>query len=189
MKFKAFVLVLLLTVGLLAGCSTDKVPEEKETQKEEATVEKEETPDVVTTASLVDNEVAFEKAISKDGTWIVAILNNLKTDKELVVEGEFRDKDDAKSDLYRKLAFYAQDEARNVTARYTLTAPSMTIKSPNTNIVNGTFVGDVYVESDGFTLVDATIDGNLYFATEKNKSTFINEKESKITGTTEVKAK
>lgn len=188
MKFKAFVLVLLLTVGLLAGCSSDKVVEDKKevTQKEEV---KEETPDVVTTASIVDNEAGFEKAISKDGTWIVAILNDIKTDKELVVEGEFRDKGDAKSDLYRKLAFYAQDEARNVTARYTLTAPSITIKSPNTKMVNGTFVGDVYVEADGFVLSDNKIDGNLYFATEKNKSTFVNEKESKVTGTTEVKAK
>ena len=188
MKNKALflVLALLLTVGIVAGCSTDKVVEEVVEEKEK--ISEEVTTDVVTTASIVDDVTAFEKAISKDGTWIIAIVNDLKTDKELVVDGEFRDNNEAEGDLYRKLALYTQDEDRVVTARYTVTAPKMTIKSPNTKIQSGTFVGDVYVESNGFTLTDASIDGNLYFATEENKATFTNEKESKVTGVTEVKA-
>jgi len=149
------------------------------------------TTDVVTSASIVNEEVAFTKAISKEGTWIIATLNDLTIEKDLVVEGEFHDKNDAAKDLYRKLALYAQDADHKVTARYTLTAPKLTVKSPNFKIQGGTFKGDVYVESNGFNVTDATVDGNVYFATQEFKdSAVINTdagKEGKVTGTMEVK--
>ncbi|QSX08241.1 hypothetical protein J0B03_10650 [Alkalibacter rhizosphaerae] len=145
--------------------------------------------DVVTTASLLIDDTAFIDAIGTEGTWIIAALNNITTKQELVLEGDFYDKDDTSLELYRKIALYAQDADRNVTARYTLTAPSLTIKSPNSKIQGGTFVGDVYVETTNFKLTDAKIEGNLYFANQEMMDSFVNEKESTITGETAVKTK
>ena len=39
------------------------------------------------------------------------------------------------------------------------------VRSENTRIQEGTFVGDVYVEAPGFHLVGATVDGDIYFET------------------------
>lgn len=178
MKFKTTVVALAIGATLLAGGCSSK--EATEPQKPET--------DVVTTASIVNENDAFLNAISKDGTWIVATLNDLTFDKELVVEGEFRDKGDETKDIYRKVALYAQDEDHNVTERYTLTAPKLIIKSENMRIQGGTFVGDVYVEANGFNIKDAKIDGNVYFASEDFKSTFSTGDDGTVTGVTEVKA-
>jgi hypothetical protein len=107
-------------------------------------------------------------------------------DKELVVAGEFHDKGDAANPIYRKFAPYAQDKDRKVTARYTLTVPKMTVKSENFKVQAGTVKGDVYVEANGYTLTeDATIDGNVYYASEDLKGTAVIE--GKVTGSQEVK--
>jgi hypothetical protein len=101
------------------------------------------------------------------------------------MEGEFKNgkKDDAGNELIqRKLALYAQDENRNITARYTLTAPKLTVTSPKASIQKGTFKGDLYIGVVDFELVDATIDGNVYFTSEEAKSTFKMDETSKITG-------
>lgn len=193
MKFKKILLVLFIAVSLLFfGCANDtpeETPEETpgEDQNQEENQDDDTKEDAETTASIVNEESAFKKAISEDGTWIIATLNDLEFDEELVVEGEFRDKDDENNDIYRKLALYAQDQDRNVTERYTVTAPEMTIKSPNTNIQGGTFEGDIFVEADGFTITDATIEGNVYFANEEYESTFELKDDGKVTGDTEVR--
>ncbi len=148
---------------------------------------KEGSVDAVTTASIVTEEEAFLNAISENGTWIIATLNDLTFDQELVLEGEFHNKDDEAQDLYRKIAPYTQDADHNVTGRFTITAPKLTVKSPNTRIQGGTFVGDVYVESNGFTLRDAKIEGNLYFASEEAKSSSDLTNAAEVTGAVEVK--
>ena len=148
------------------------------------------TTDVVTTASIVNKEDTFLNAISKNGTWIIALLNDLSTDKELLLEGEFKNgkQDDAGKDIIqRKVALYSQDEDRNITARYTLTAPKFIITSPMASIQHGTFKGDLYVSVSDFQLIDATVDGNVYFTTDEAKSTFKMDETSKITGKQELK--
>jgi len=186
MKFKALVLAIALTATVLVGCGAkEEAPAKNDTV--ETGTETEETTDVVTTASLVDSNEAFVSAIGSEGTWIIATLNDLTIDQELVLEGEFRDKNDPTKDLKRKIALYTQDADRNVTARFSLTAPKLTIKSPNALIQGGTFVGDIYVEAENFKVVDATVEGNIYFASEELKATFVTEKEGKVTGVTEVK--
>lgn len=148
-----------------------------------------ETPDAVTTASIVDNEEAFLKAISKTGTWIICLTKDLSTDKELLLEGEFKNgkKDDAGKDIIqRKVALYTQDENRNVTAKFTLTAPSFTINSPEASIQRGTFVGDLYVNATNFKLVDAVVEGNIYFKDAEVQSTFVMDETSKVNGTQEL---
>lgn len=133
------------------------------------------TPDVVATASIVDNEAAFEKAISKDGKWIIATTKNLTFTKPLVLEGLFENgKKDANGNpiIQRKIALYTQDADKNVLERFTLTAPKLTILSPNARIQSGTFRGDVYVSAPNFQLVNAVIEGNVYFTTQEAKDTF-----------------
>ena len=44
-----------------------------------------------------------------------------------------------------------------VTAKFTLTAPKLTIKSPEARIQGGIFKGDLYVTSRNFKLTDATL--------------------------------
>lgn len=146
--------------------------------------------DVQTTASIVDNEAAFKDAISNKGTWIIATLKDLTFNEDLVLDGTFTNgkKDDNGNDIVqRKIALYTQDENRNVTNRFTLKAPKLTINSPMASIQHGTFVGDLYVSQDNFQLVDAKIDGNVYFTTDSAKSTFKMDAASSVTGKQELK--
>lgn len=181
MKFKALLASTLL-VGTLAACGTDGAKEEpkKEEPKTEQPAAGEKT-DAVAAASIVDNGEALAKAAGKDGTWIFAITKDVTMDKNLVVAGEFHDKNDATKDIYRKFAPYAQDENHVVTARYTLTVPKVIVQSPNFKIQAGIIKGDVIVEANGFTLTeDATIDGNIFYATEEAQKTA--KIEGKVTG-------
>jgi peptidoglycan hydrolase-like protein with peptidoglycan-binding domain len=134
--------------------------------------------DAVTTASIVDDAVAFEKAISKDGAWIAATLRDLTFDKEIVLDGAFTNKNAPA----RKIALYSQDDKKVTTRKFTLTAPKLTIKSPSANISKGTFKGDVYVTVPNFKLVDAIVDGDIYFTTQEALTTFTMDATSKITG-------
>ncbi len=146
--------------------------------------------DVKTTASIVDNEAAFKNAISDKGTWIIATLKDLTFTEDLVLAGDFTNgkKDDKGKDIVqRKIALYTQDENRNVTNRFTLKAPTLTINSPMASIQHGTFVGDLYVSQDNFELKDAKITGNVYFTTDSAKSTFKMDADSSISGKQEVK--
>ncbi|QGU94616.1 hypothetical protein GOM49_05430 [Clostridium bovifaecis] len=196
MKIKPILLALAIVSTLFAGCgqrnNQNTAPKTGTETKTETKTEngKNEITDGTTTASIVDNEAAFEKAISKTGTWIIATLNDITTNKELSLDGEFKNgkKDkEGKDVIQRKIALYTQDENRNVTARFTLTAPKLTINSPEASIQHGTFKGDLYVSSKNFKLVDATVDGNVYFTNEEAKSTFQIDNKSKITGKQELK--
>lgn len=182
MKIKTILLTFVLLISLCTGCTNKTNPPQ--------TTPAETTPDVQTTASIVDTQAAFEKAISNSGTWIIAIVKDLTIDKDLILDGEFKNgkKDEAGKDLIqRKLALYSQDENRNITARFILTAPKLTINSPKASIQHGTFKGDLYVNTQDFQLIDATVDGNIYFISDKAKSGFAMDKTSKVTGSQSVK--
>ena len=194
MKGKVIIITFALIIALV-GCA-QPAPTPAPTQAAPTptqTTPPETTPNVVTTASIVDNAAAFEKAMSSTGTWIIATVKDLSFDKELVLDGEFKNgkKDDAGKDIIqRKIALYTQDDKRNVTARFTLTAPKLTINSPNAEITYGTFKGDVYVSAKNFKLVSATVDGNIYFTTDEAKNTFkLDETKgpAKVTGKQELK--
>lgn len=194
MKIKAVLLSFAIVIAIFTGCAPKPAPAPSNQTKTNPTTGTQ-TPaktDTTTTASIVNDTAAFEKAISKTGNWIIAILGDLKDDKDLVLDGEFKNgKKDANGNdqIQRKLAFYSQDANKNVTARYTLTAPSLTIRSPKAAIWYGTFKGDLYVETNDFQLIGATVDGNVYFATDAAKAGFKADKDSKITGKQEVKKK
>jgi peptidoglycan hydrolase-like protein with peptidoglycan-binding domain/YHS domain-containing protein len=150
-----------------------------------------ETVDAYASASKVlDDKAAFEKAISSQGNWIIAMLNNLTFDHDLVLDGDFK-KAATDTAPQRKLAIYAHDvkNSKLTTGRFILTAPSLTIKSANANITKGMFKGDLYVTVPNFKLVDAIIDGNVYFANENVQKTFTKDATSIITGKQEIKVK
>lgn len=179
---------LVLSLSILAGCGKANTDTSKDTKTEDA--KKDETTDVVTTPSIVNKEEDFDKAISKNGTWIIAILNDLTIDHDIALEGDFKNgkKDEQGNETYqRKLALYAQDANKKVTARYTLTAPKLAINSLNARIQSGTFKGDLYVASKNFELVDAKVDGNIYFVNEEAQSTFKMDEKSSVTGKKELK--
>lgn len=184
MKTKALAIAalsLVIATSAFTGCAkkTEAPAPSNDQPKTEAN-----NADAVTTASLVDNEEAFEKAISKDGTWIIATLNDLTFDKDLVLDGDFNN---SKGEAQRKIGLYTQDKDRNVTARFTLTAPKLTIKSPKASIQHGTFKGDIYVEAKDFELVDNKVEGNIYFANEEVKASFTMDEKSSVSGVQEIK--
>ncbi len=164
--------LLIALVLIVTGCSG----------KAENTAAVSEEPDALTTASIVESSSAFLAAAGSNGTWIIAVLQDITFDQEIVVEGEFIPKDEP----YRKLALYTQDENRTVTDRFTLTAPRMTIRSENTRIQSGTFRGDILVEANGFHLVDATVEGNISFSSQEYLSSFSADENSTVTGETAV---
>lgn len=182
MKIKSLFVIFALVTVLFAGCA-----KKAETVTTEATTE----VDAVTSSSIVDTAEAVVKAAGPDVSWLFGITKDVVVDGEIVVEGEYEkaDKDDATKMVPagRKIALYAQDAERKKTASYTLTATKLTVKSLNTKIQGGTFVGDVYVEAEGFNLVDATVQGNVYFSTQAFKDSFVLDDKSKVTGTVEVK--
>jgi hypothetical protein len=182
MKSKTMLITLAVITALSVGCAKQPAP----VTDPPPVV----TPDVVTTASIVDNSAAFEKAISKDGSWIIAIVNDLAIDKDIVLDGEFKNgkKDDKGNDvIQRKVALYAQDAERNITARYTLTARKLTINSPEASLQHGAFVGDLYVTGKHFQLIDTKVEGNIYFMNEEAKATFAMDDKSSVTGVQELK--
>lgn len=185
-KLLTLLLTLSLVASLFIGCgSKEETAEETstDTTKEETTGEtKEETTeeaDVVTTASIVTEGSALIPALSADGAWLAATLNDIEVSEEIVVDGQFEHREA----IDRKLALYTQDEDHNITAQFTLTAPKMTVKSENFRITGGTFKGDVYVEAPGFKLdKSSTVDGNIYFASKELMDTFVVTNTAKVTG-------
>jgi len=171
-------------------------PEAKATFKMDATssvTEKQELilVDTVSTASVLNNATDVANAMGTKGQWIIATGKDLTTDKDLILEGAYYNgKKDAVTGvglIQRKIALYTQDEKRVVTARFNLTAPKLTVTSPNARIQSGTFKGDVYVSAKNFELIDAKVDGNVYFTTQAAKDTFKPDAKSSITGLQELK--
>ncbi len=78
MKIKILLLPLLAAL-LLVGCKTTTAPP---------------NADVVTTASIVNTEAAFESALGKNGTWIIASLKDMTFDKALLWRGNQNGKKD-----------------------------------------------------------------------------------------------
>jgi len=192
MKKKTFILTLFTLVALVTACSnTDTGNTNNESGNNQTTTENNngsstgnknnETTDATTGPSWVTDDKSLETAINE--SWIVIVTKDLKTDKELVFKGGFEN--DSK-DGSRLLTLYNQDENGVKSASYTLTAPKATFQQDGSRIKGGTFKGDVYVECNNFELVDATIDGNVYFKTQEAKDTFKLDDTSKVTGKMEV---
>jgi hypothetical protein len=171
MKNISVLLILVLVIGLVAGCSPAAETDDN--------VEPEET-DIVTTASVTDDKGVFKAAMAADGTWIIAALTDFTFDEALVLEGTI-DHDGTEE---RKIALYEQDEDRNITGEFTLKTPSLTIKTDNTRIKGGTIDGDLYVQANNFQLQHVVVTGDVIFANEDVKASFAADEDSTIEGGT-----
>jgi len=180
MKSKVLFFTAAILTVLFVGCTKQpSMPSQKITPKA--------TPNVLKTVSMVSTSADFEKAISNEGTWIIAITKSLTIDKYLVVDGEYKNgkKDSSGKDIIeRKIDLYGQDEAKN---RLILTVPKLTVKSPQTSIEYGTFKGNLYVSSKNYQLLETKVEGNIYFTSDEAKSTFKMDTKSRVTGKQELK--
>lgn len=180
------IIAAIITVAVLGGCATRQNPGTSPSPSPSpspSTSPSTGETDTTSSASIVGTEAAFLNAVGKNGTWIIATTKDLTINKDIVLEGEFENR----GERARKIALYAQDENRNKTASYTLKAPKLIVRSENARIQGGTFVGDVYVEANNFLIVDAQVEGNVYFEKEEYKSSFKLEEGGTVTGKTEVK--
>lgn len=176
----------LVTVLLLGGCSSDSSSTDSSSSSK--TEKTSSSAEVVSTASVSDKPTTLEKALGSDGTWIIATTADVTFDKDVTVSGEFHDKDDSSSDIYRKFALYSQDSDRKVTAEYTVTVPELVVESENFNIVNGTIKGDILVKANGFVLSGTKVDGKVTFEKEEYKeSATLDKDDAKVTGEITVK--
>ncbi|WP_291652111.1 hypothetical protein [Clostridium sp.] len=202
MKFKSLIIPLTMVALLSVGCNNNddnnKANENTPpvTDNNGGTANNnnnsdtgENKTDMVTSPSRVNDEANLFRAIGE--SWIVILENDVNTTKEIVLDTGFKkaDKDDSSKMVpaSRVLALYKSGENKVKEASYTLTTPKLTIKDENAKIEGGVVKGDVYVEANGVTLEDATIDGNVYFKNEEAKNTFHMDEKSKVAGTMEVK--
>ena len=150
-------LLITASIGLLAGCEGAMNENANDTAEEADTT-------TGATQVVVNDEESLLEGLSSDGAWIVIFEGDVSSDEDLVMVDGFTNNDDEPE---RKLALYTQDEDRNVTDTFTLSAPSITIQNESTRLQNGTFEGDVYVEAENFRLIGGTIDGDLIFSSEE----------------------
>lgn len=179
----------LIASSLFMGCGNKTNNETtNDTTKNET---QQNNPDVITSASKANDEATLEKALSKDGSWIILLQNDIKTTKDLVLEGDFTkpDKDNSENMVPagRNITLYNKDDSGNISETYTLSAPKLTIKSKDTIMKDGTFDGDIYVEASNFTLYKTKVNGNVYFMNEDAKNSFKLEEGATVTGKTEMK--
>ncbi|MBH1940407.1 hypothetical protein I5677_05785 [Mobilitalea sibirica] len=196
MRIKLTIMTIILITAFLSGCAnndnnnatpTPTLPPDITDDITDGDTNKE--VDAVTSASIVDTEEDFLYAISANGTWIICALKDFTFDEEIVLDGEFmngKQDDDGKDIVQRKIALYTQDENRNVTNKFTLTAPLLKVNSPNASLQRGTFKGDILVTAWNFELVDMVVEGNIYFTTEDAINTFTMDETSSVTGVQEL---
>ncbi len=176
LKFTALLLVLVLSLSVLAGC-TSKAPETGTDTNTPETGGQDTEVDAVTSPSQAVDEESFKKGISKDGNFIVITSGDLTFTEDLFVEGEFLNSSGAP---VRSLALAQYDE-NNQPIRYRLTVPNLVISSENTLVEYGIIEGDVYVQAPGFRTKEATFEGNLYFASQELLDAFAPDEATTIT--------
>ncbi|GHV05814.1 lipoprotein [Clostridia bacterium] len=166
-------IAMIAMVALSACTNSDKgTPSPSPTTAATPSPTDEKTPDANTNASPTKettDPAVVVKSLGKDGEWILSLLGDVTVTDKIVVEGTFYDAHNETRE-YRKLALYAQDADRKVTANYTLTASGgIEVKTPNFYIWNGTVKGDITVDANNFTLYNTTVEGTITFTKQEYK--------------------
>ena len=150
-----------------------------------------EKPDVITSSSKASDESQLQKALGENGTWIVLVQNDITTNKDLEIKGEFSkpNKDDPSKiePAGRNLTLYTKDDSGNISKTFKVTTPKLTVKSKDTIIKDGIINGDIYVDADNLTLYKTKVEGNVYFMNSSAKDTFKLDEGATVTG--EIKLK
>ena len=175
-KLVTLTAAVLLSGGLLAACSPDEKPAESSTPESSVAASSE---DVVSSASITDKPEEIVKSLGAEGNWITAATADVTVDQEIVVDGEFHDKDDASADIYRKLALHTQDEKFTILDNFTLTVPKIVVNSENFTVFYGTIKGDIEVNANGFSLIGTKVDGNITFTKEEYQTSANLDKDGK----------
>lgn len=180
MKGKALLAALILSTSMFVSCSNNTDPE---TPQDTTNVEEgANNQDAVAAPSKATDTATLEKAVKE--SWIVLLENDVKTDKDIVLEGGFQKGTEPAS---RVLAMFKTDENKEVVASYTLTTPKLIVRDENAKIEGGTLKGDIYVEANGVKIEDVKIEGNVYFSKQEYKDSFNMDDKSTVSGVQEVK--
>lgn len=180
MKVKFRTVLYLLLVSLFIGCNeiNNKINEGS------SEIEINEGNDVLTVA----NEEELAIALKED--YRITIKNDIETNNELIMEGDFSKTDTTEgnkvSHIGRELNLFYIDKSNNVINSYTLSVPKLVIKSNDTTIKGGKIKGDIYVESNGLILDDTKVEGNLYFKNKNNEDSFKLQNTASVSGNIEV---
>ena len=182
-------IIMLLLASMAFGCAaeeSEKMPGEPRDEANIIIENREE--DVEVKAYKATDEKTLEEGLKN--YYAVTILNDIESEKDLILEGEFSKTDTSIEDKVvgtgRILQLCEVDENGVVVGEYTLTTNRITIKSEKTILKGGKFVGDIYVNADQFTLSDVEVEGSIFFTNEKFKNTFKIESDSTVSGSIEV---
>ena len=186
MKVKFRIVLYLLLISFFIGCNEfnnkiNEVPNENE-------IEINEEKDAFHETLTVVNEEELAIALKED--YRITIKNDIETNNELIMEGDFSKTDTTEGNkvihIGRELNLFYIDKSNNVINSYTLSVPKLIIRSNDTTIKGGKIKGDIYVESDGLILDDTKVKGNIYFKDIKNKESFKLENTASVSGDIEV---
>ena len=83
MESKIILFTAVILTVLFIGCS--KLP-----ATSPQTTPKKTIPVVGNTVSIVSTDATLKKAISSEGTWIIAITKNLTFNRNLIVDGDYK---------------------------------------------------------------------------------------------------
>ena len=175
-KLVTLTAAVLLSAGFLAACSADEKPAASSAPEASTPAT---TEDVVSSASITAKPEEIVNSLGAEGNWITAATADVTLDKDLVIDGEFHDKDDASADIYRKLALHTQDDKFNILENFTLTVPKITVNSENFTVFYGTIKGDIEVNANGFSLIGTKVDGNITFTKEEYQTSAQLDKDGK----------
>ncbi len=183
------VVIMLLLASTTFGCTLEESERIANEPRDEAKIiieNREENVEV--RAYKATDEETLEEGLKN--YYAITILNDIKTEKDLILEGEFSKTDTSIEDKVvgtgRILQLCEVDENGVVIGEYSLTTNRITIKSEKTILKGGKFVGDIYVNADQFILSDVEVEGNIFFTNEKFKNTFKIENNSTVSGSIEV---
>lgn len=139
--------------------------------------------------SIVINVSELEVALKE--SYSITLRNDISSNNNLIMEGEFSKTDTREENkvinVRRNLNIFYIDSSNNIISNYTLKAPNLVIKSKDVTIKGGKFIGNIYVESSGFILNDAKVEGDIYFKDEEVKQSFKLENTANVSGKIQIK--
>ncbi|MCH4175856.1 MAG: polymer-forming cytoskeletal protein [Streptococcaceae bacterium] len=188
-KLVALFATLLISGSVLTACGSDS-SDSSSSESSTSASSSSDKADATTGASVTNDATELAGGLGAKGFWLVAITENVTSDADITVKGEFKNDD---GDVARELALYASNpDTHKPDELYTLTVPKLTVESENFVIAQGTVKGDVYVNAEGFKFENdsdkgtkGTVDGNLIFKTQALKDAYdalADENKGEVTG-------